>query len=143
MEAGEYFAFQFFLFFGEDCGVEGFLEFEQMPADAGQVDSLAAARSGLRPFASSEFLSRVFRSSVGHGGDGLGVAEAGFTAAEEFPEMVLRTPQALCGQPQGFGHPALHVTGVSALPDPRPMSGIASRWVRTVGKKLGCTRPVQ
>ena len=43
VEAGEFFALQCFLFFGEDCGVEGFLEFEQMPEDAGQVDSLVVS----------------------------------------------------------------------------------------------------
>jgi hypothetical protein len=55
LEAGELAAFHFGFFLGEDFGVEGFLVFEEVPEDAGQF--------------------------MGHGGDGLGSAEAGFPAA--------------------------------------------------------------
>ena len=56
VEAGELLVFHFLLLFLEDCGVEGLLEFEQLPED-----SPAAACSGLRPIASA---TRLFTSGV-------------------------------------------------------------------------------
>lgn len=55
LKACEAFAFHFLFFVSEDFRVEGLLEFEQVPEDAGQF--------------------------VGHGGDGLWTAEAGLPAA--------------------------------------------------------------
>ena len=59
LESCELLAFHFSLRLGEDFGVEGFLVFEPVPEDAGQLDSLAPARSALRAFGFPEFLSRL------------------------------------------------------------------------------------
>ncbi|MCO5053977.1 MAG: hypothetical protein M9920_17000 [Verrucomicrobiae bacterium] len=55
-------AFHFRFFFGEDFRIERLLVFEQMPEDAGQMNSLAPARSARRTFGSAEFLSRLPKS---------------------------------------------------------------------------------
>ena len=80
LEAGEFFALQFFLFLGEDSGVEGFLEFEEVPEDAGQF--------------------------VSPGGDGFLRAEPRLPPSVEIAKVVLGSAQPLGGQAQGCGHAA-------------------------------------
>ena len=111
MQAGELLSFHLLFFFLKRFPVEGLFVFEQVPEHAGQVDSLAVARSALRVCTSGAFLSRVVRSSVRHGGDGFGAAQAGLPAAIDIAKVVLGAGEALGGHPQRGGDSAFHEKG--------------------------------
>ena len=83
MEPGELLALHFFLFLGEHLGVERFQRLEQVPEDARQL--------------------------MRHGRDSLGRAQPRLPAAVEVAKVILRGVQALRGQAQRRGGPALHV----------------------------------
>ena len=80
MEAGELVPFHFLLLFLEDFWIEGFLEFEEVPEDAGQF--------------------------VSPGGDGFLRAEPRLPPSVEIAKVVLGSAQPLGGQAQGCGHAA-------------------------------------
>ena len=82
-EAFDFLLAVFFFGFGPDGGVVGFLIFEEVPENAGQL--------------------------VGHRGDGLGGAQSGFPAAETVAQIILGIPQHLRPQPLGFGGPTFDV----------------------------------
>ncbi|GEM_PF-2341148 len=65
------------------------------------------------------------RSSMRHGGDGLGCAQSDLPSPVEFAKVVLGLPQGLGRQPQRFGHAALHVARAHAvnLPARDPVVG--------------------
>src|ERR1017187_4281851 len=84
VEAGEFFALHFFLFFFEHIWIKWLAIFEEVPEDT--------------------------RQFVRHRRDGLGSSQACFPAAVEVAKVVLRLIQGLRGQSQRGGGPAFHVT---------------------------------
>ena len=84
MEVFETFLFEFFFGLGPDGGVVRDAILDEMPEDAGQF--------------------------VGHGGDGLGCAQAGFEAAETIPQIIWNA--------RGFGRPGAAPSLPSTLRSP-------------------------